>query len=162
MILDDGPAAIGLESTIIDGRDGSPRLLRPGAITPEALSEIAGEPVLAASANNGAPDSTESRPSPGLLASHYAPSKPLLLNILNPRTDQALLAFGPPPAGYSGEVFNLSPSGDLVEASANLFIALRELDSSRAATIAAMPIPSFGLGLAINDRLQRAAAPREN
>jgi L-threonylcarbamoyladenylate synthase len=168
MILDDGPAALGLESTIIDGRDGRPHLLRPGAVTAEALAEIAGEPVLpasahlAVSANNGALDSTEPRPSPGLLASHYAPSKPLLLNILSPSSDQALLAFGPPPVGHSGEIFNLSPSGDLIEASANLFIALRALDSTSAATIAAMPIPLAGLGLAINDRLQRAAAPRGN
>jgi L-threonylcarbamoyladenylate synthase len=160
MILDDGPSPLGLESTIIDCRDGHPRLLRPGAVTTEALAEVAGEPILSPATDSDTPNSNHPRPSPGLLASHYAPSKPLLLNVQHPTADQALLAFGESPAGHTGEIFNLSPSGDLIEASANLFIALRQLDRSSAATIAAMPIPLSGLGLAINDRLQRAAFPR--
>ena len=100
------------------------------------------------------------RTSPGQLASHYAPSKPVVLNATAPTPDQALLAFGPVPRNFDGHVFNLSTSGDLVEAAANLFIGLRELDASDAIAIAAMPIPKTGLGLAINNRLERAAARR--
>jgi L-threonylcarbamoyladenylate synthase len=94
-----------------------------------------------------------------MLPSHYAPRAQLRLNAGTPAPGEALLAFGQPPAG-AGDVLNLSPRGDLVEAAANLFSHLRTLDRSGAKVIAVMPIPHHGLGEAINDRLQRAAAPR--
>jgi L-threonylcarbamoyladenylate synthase len=105
------------------------------------------------------PDASTPRTSPGQLASHYAPAKCVLLNVDAPRPDQAFLAFGEPPA-HAGPCFNLSPSGDLIEAAARLFEGLRLLDRTDAPEIAVMPIPEVGLGLAINDRLRRAAAPR--
>jgi L-threonylcarbamoyladenylate synthase len=94
-----------------------------------------------------------------MLASHYAPKTPLRLNVRDVRSGEALLAFGPD-TPRAAQVLNLSVSGDLVEAAANLFSHLRALDASGAAGIAAMPVPSEGLGEAINDRLTRAAAPR--
>ncbi len=105
-------------------------------------------------------DGTAARSSPGQLSSHYAPSKPVYLDVTAPAADQALLAFGPQPADHAGCLVNLSPSGNLVEAAARLFESLRQLDASAAGSIAVMPIPETGLGLAINDRLRRAAAPR--
>jgi L-threonylcarbamoyladenylate synthase len=95
--------------------------------------------------------------------SHYAPDAPVRLHADTVRADEALLAFGTPPPGAAAE-FQLSAAGDLTEAAANLFIGLRELDAKvarlRLTGIAVMPVPEHGLGLAINDRLQRAAAPR--
>ena len=101
------------------------------------------------------------RSSPGQLESHYAPVKPVILDVSAPAPGQALLAFGTPPAGHDGPIVNLSPTGDLIEAAANLFTGLRELDRSQATSIAVMAIPESGLGVAINDRLRRAAAPRD-
>lgn len=98
--------------------------------------------------------------SPGQLVSHYAPAAHLRLEVTDVRAGEALLAFGPSVPPTQGTVLNLSPAGDLVEAAANLFGYLRVLDRTGAPTIAVMPIPSHGLGEAINDRLRRAAAPR--
>jgi L-threonylcarbamoyladenylate synthase len=98
--------------------------------------------------------------SPGMLASHYAPKKPLRLNAAAAEPGEALLAFGPDPPRSILASLNLSASGDLVEAAANLFAYLHRLDASQAQRIAVMPIPEEGLGAAINDRLRRAAAPR--
>ena len=104
---------------------------------------------------------TSARPSsPGQLASHYAPRARLRLEATSADPGEALLAFGPVPTGAAHSVINLSPTGDLFEAAANLFAALRALDASGASTIAVMPMPDTGLGEAINDRLRRAAAPR--
>ena len=151
MILNAGPTTIGIESTVIGFADGKTVLLRSGAVPRETIEEIAGP--LAVPAQG-------SITSPGRLASHYAPRARLRLNALEAAPDEALLAFGPNvPAAR--RVLNLSPSGDLGEAAANLFAMLRTLDA-QADAIAVMPIPSGGLGEAINDRLARAAAPREN
>ena len=99
------------------------------------------------------------RRSPGQLATHYAPATPLRLDAASATPGEALLAFGPLPP-HDGPVINLSTSGDLIEAAANLFAALRALDKTGASTIAVMPIPDTGLGEAITDRLRRAAAPQ--
>ena len=95
--------------------------------------------------------------SPGQLASHYAPGKPLRLEASSTAAGEALLAFGPAPPATTGPMRNLSDSGDLTEAAANLFRLLRELDETPARSIAVMPVPEEGLGRAINDRLRRAA-----
>src|SRR5205814_10297288 len=117
------------------------------------------EPVLAHALVDASPSSDEAPLAPGRLASHYAPRSPLRLDALNVRDGEALLAFGPD-APNAGHVLNLSRSGDLVEAAANLFSHLRMLDASAACAIAVMPIPNEGLGAAIIDRLARAAAPQ--
>jgi L-threonylcarbamoyladenylate synthase len=149
-ILDGGPANFGIESTVLGFEGDKPVLLRPGAVTREAIEKIVGELAV--------PSSTNIR-SPGQLASHYAPRARLRLNAHGVEASEALLAFGADvPAGMK-RVLNLSPSGDLKEAAANLFAMLRKLDAE-ADTIAVMPIPNSGLGEAINDRLMRAAAPR--
>jgi L-threonylcarbamoyladenylate synthase len=154
MVLDGGPCRVGLESTVLDLTGPDAALLRPGGVTREALEALAGP--LAPTAD----DDAHPR-SPGQLASHYAPRRPLrLMAVAALEPDEALLAFGPhPPAGFKA-VINLSPGGDLVEAAANLFAALRALDRPEHGAIAVMPIPESGLGQAINDRLRRAAAPR--
>ncbi|KAB2848074.1 MAG: threonylcarbamoyl-AMP synthase [Hyphomicrobiaceae bacterium] len=155
MILDGGPVTIGLESTIVELSGGTPRLLRPGALPRTEIESVLGTRL-------AAPVSIETdRPvAPGMLESHYAPRAAIRLNQRTARPGEALLAFGAPPAGHQGPIFNLSPEGDLIEAAANLFAALRKLDASGAPVIAVMPIPEEGLGEAINDRLRRAAAPR--
>ena len=106
------------------------------------------------------PSGEEAPLAPGMLNSHYAPRAAIRLNATDIRDGEALLAFGPALARRDGKTLNLSERGDLVEAAANLFSHLRALDASGAKTIAVMPIPHEGLGEAINDRLQRAAAPR--
>ena len=145
VILDGGAAPLGLESTVV-GFDGErPVLLRAGAIARDAIEAVVG-PL-------GAPD--DAIRSPGQLASHYAPRAALRLSAREARDGETLLGFGPDaPRGAR----NLSASGDLREAAANLFAMLHELDGAGA--IAVMPIPNEGLGEAINDRLARAAAPR--
>lgn len=156
LILDGGATALGLESTVVDAsRFDGVRLLRPGAITRGALQAVlmgplAEDPV----ADPAAPIS------PGQLASHYAPNAALRLDATEVRPGEALLAFGAGAPATDGPMINLSESGDLAEAAAGLFAALRSLDSTGAATIAVMPIPEHGLGEAIRDRLRRAAAPR--
>ena len=151
MILDDGPTPVGLESTVLDLSGASPVLLRPGAVTLEAVTELFGPVALPGSA---------SPKSPGMLASHYAPRLPVRLAAAEPHPSEALLAFGPDaPPGFAAVLW-LSRSGDLAEAAANLFAMLRRLDRPSFTGIAVMPIPEHGLGHAINDRLRRAAAPR--
>jgi L-threonylcarbamoyladenylate synthase len=100
--------------------------------------------------------------SPGQLRSHYAPSAKLRLNAKDVNPGEALLAFGPNAPEGARAVRNLSHKGDLVEAAANLFAMLRELDASDVSGIAVMPIPESGLGEAINDRLRRGAAPKDS
>jgi L-threonylcarbamoyladenylate synthase len=156
LILDGGSTAVGLESTVIDLSSAQARILRPGAITREAIEAAIG-PTAAAGEETG----TAARASPGQLASHYAPTLPLRLDAEAPRDGEAYLAFGAPPPGVSGErLVNLSARGDLAEAAANLFAALHALDRREFTAIAVAPIPESGIGVAINDRLRRAAAPR--
>ncbi|GGD37440.1 L-threonylcarbamoyladenylate synthase [Sinisalibacter lacisalsi] len=147
-VLDGGPCAVGVESTIV-GFDPVPVLLRPGGLPVEAI-----ESCLGAALVHHAPDAAIN--APGQLASHYAPEAPLRLNAATANPGERLLGFGP----VDGAVLNLSPSGDMVEAAANLFHHLHALDAGGAAPIAVSPIPDTGLGRAINDRLRRAAAPR--
>jgi L-threonylcarbamoyladenylate synthase len=158
LILDGGATPHGLESTVLAATDdGAVALLRPGAVPRAAI-----EAVLARALSQG-PAHDDTRPtSPGQLASHYAPNAALRLGARDVRPGEALLAFGGDVPATEGPLFNLSPSGDLVEAAANLFAALRDLDRSGVGTIAVMPIPEHGLGEAINDRLRRAAAPRDS
>jgi L-threonylcarbamoyladenylate synthase len=152
LILDGGPTPVGLESTVLDLSGEAPALLRPGGITSEQLTELLG-PI-------GVP-APGRRKSPGMLASHYAPALPVRLEATKARPGEALLAFGPQaPQGFA-KVLWLSRSDDLAEAAANLFAMLRRLDRPSFTAIAVMPIPEHGLGRAINDRLRRAAAPRE-
>jgi len=147
-VVDAGPCAVGLESTIVGFRPG-PVLLRPGGVPVEDLADCLNKPI-------ARPDTTSPTPSaPGQLASHYAPNAVLRLNASQPHEGEVMLGFGNTPCDL-----NLSESGDLIEASANLFHHLRELDSGNIRCIAVSPIPDHGLGLAINDRLKRAAAPR--
>jgi L-threonylcarbamoyladenylate synthase len=152
LILDGGACRVGVESTVLDLSTDRAVLLRPGGVTAEALEAVLG-PV-----TRTLEDPTLPR-SPGMMASHYAPSLPLRLDATEARPGEALLAFGSVAEGSAATAW-LSRSGDLVEAAANLFSALRELDRPGFAGIAVGPIPEYGLGLAINDRLRRAAAPR--
>jgi L-threonylcarbamoyladenylate synthase len=153
LVLDGGRCPVGVESTVLDLTGASPALLRPGGVAVEALAEALG-PIEVPGAYPAAPRS------PGQLASHYAPALPLRMNVIDARPGEALLAFGTTvPDGFA-EVLNLSPCGDLVEAAANLFAMLRRLDRRDLTGIAVMPIPEHGLGRAINDRLRRAAVPR--
>ena len=153
LILDGGPCAVGLESSVLDLTGARPALLRPGGVPKEDLEAALG-PIEDDDREDTAPRS------PGRLASHYAPGRPLRLEARHAGGDEALLAFGPAPASGARTTLNLSESGDLIEAAANLFAMLHALDDPRHAAIAVMPIPESGLGVAINDRLRRAAAPR--
>jgi L-threonylcarbamoyladenylate synthase len=155
LILDGGPCRVGLESTVLDLTGAPPRLLRPGGIAREALEAALGAPLAA-----GGPPAAGPLRAPGQLLSHYAPRHPVRLDATTVVPDEALLAFGPAPPAGAAATCNLSPAGDLVEAAANLFAMLRALDRLEVARIAAMPVPAEGLGLAIRDRLMRAAAPR--
>lgn len=155
LILDGGATPHGIESTIVDASGDRPVLLRPGAVTVEAIEAVLGHPL-----QRSAPLSQTSPSAPGQLESHYAPGMPVRLDATSPRQGEAFLAFGPYAPAYDGPLLNLSPRGDLVEAAAHLFEAMRRLDKSGATGLAVMPIPEMGLGLAINDRLRRAAAPR--
>ena len=138
LVIDGGPTAHGLESTIVALTGGPPRLLRPGPIV-----------------ITGSTPATGTIEAPGMLASHYAPSKPLRLGALEARDDEVLIGFG----AVRGAA-NLSPSGDLVEAAARLFDLLHLAEAAPQPRIAVAPVPGAGLGAAINDRLARAAAPR--
>lgn len=149
-ILDGGETTVGLESTIVDVTTEAPVLLRPGGLSQEQIEEVVGRLDLS-------PQKTIK--APGMMTSHYAPTLPLRLNALEPQPGEAYLAFGP--TLLQGKyVLNLSPTGDLKEAAANFFKMLRRLDCPQYACIAVSPIPLKGLGLALNDRLARAAAPR--
>jgi L-threonylcarbamoyladenylate synthase len=153
-ILDGGPCAVGVESTILSLLGPVPVLLRPGGLAAEAIAERLGVPLTTAPHDAG-----ETPVAPGQLASHYAPQAVLRLNATTPRPGEVWLGFGPACAGAD---LNLSPRGDPVEAAANLFHMLRQADALAGSDghIAAAPVPATGLGLAINDRLARAAAPR--
>jgi L-threonylcarbamoyladenylate synthase len=153
MILDGGPCPLGIESTVISVVGLAPTLLRPGALPREEIELVLGGPLAAAK-------DLERGASPGQLATHYAPNTKLRLGATSVRPGEALLAFGPDIPDFEGPSINLSPRGDLIEAAAKLFAALRDLDQASAQAIAVMPIPVNGLGEAINDRLQRAANRR--
>ncbi len=157
LILDGGPTTVGIESAIVACLD-RPMLLRPGGAPRDAIERALGAPLTEAPAHG-----SDAPLAPGMLASHYAPHTRLRLDATDLRAGEALLAFGPGlPAGANRALraLNLSPSGDLVEAAANLFSHLRALDALKAPSIAVMTVPREGLGEAINDRLARAAAPR--
>lgn len=164
-VVDGGPCAVGVESTVLDlaGGGGGAALLRPGGVPVEAIEALIGPvgralPLAAAAA-------TRSLRSPGMMLSHYAPALPVRLHATAVGPAEALLAFGPAPLLGAAVAWNLSEAGDTQEAAARLFAGLRWLDAEGARRgctgIAAMPVPDRGLGLAINDRLARAAAPRD-
>jgi L-threonylcarbamoyladenylate synthase len=154
MILDGGPCQVGLESTVLDLTTAPPTLLRPGGATREAIEAVIGPIAL----SDAIPSGDSARKSPGQLESHYAPARPVRLNASTVAADEGLLAFGPDVPSGAVLTLNLSPRGALAEAAANLFAMLRALDRPDIGRIAVMPIPQTGLGLAINDRLRRAAA----
>jgi L-threonylcarbamoyladenylate synthase len=143
---------------VLDLSGDAPRLLRPGGATIEAIEALIGPISVAPSPGPAGP-----LRSPGLMLSHYAPRLPVRLAASAVASDEALLAFGAPIAG-AGALFNLSAAGDPIEAAARLFTGLRRLDAEGARLglrgIAVMPVPASGLGHAINDRLNRSAAPR--
>lgn len=163
MVLAAGACTVGLESTVLDLSGGTPVILRPGAITAEDIEYIFGFEITYAHSEKGtAPKS------PGMLLKHYAPDTPVRLNAIDLEPGEALLAFGSDKfMGIKGGGAakdlpesmrrNLSESGDLHEAAANLFSMLKNLDRPEHKTIAVMSIPEKGLGIAINDRLHRAA-----
>lgn len=154
----DDACQAGLESTVLDLSGDEATLLRPGTITREEIEAVIGPIAVGKSLMESA---GEAMPSPGMLHSHYAPALPLRLNAADVAAGEGLIAFGPTPLPGAAKTINLSEDGDLREAAANLFAALHELDATPGLTgLAAMPIPNEGLGLAINDRLRRAAAPR--
>jgi L-threonylcarbamoyladenylate synthase len=161
-VVESGACPVGVESTVLDLSGERPVLLRPGGVALEAIEALAGPvgrgatPGVTAAGENGLR-------SPGMLASHYAPGLPVRLDARSVAADEALLAFGPALPG-AGVVWNLSETGDPTEAASRLFAGLRWLDAEGARRglrgIAVMPVPEAGLGLAIRDRLERAAAPR--
>lgn len=160
LVVNGGATPVGIESTIVACLNGRAILLRPGGLAREAIERVAG-PLAGHEREAVAADAPQA---PGMLASHYAPRARIRLEAEDVRPGEALLALGaalPPGAEAAVAVRNLSEGGDLVEAAANLFAHLRALDDAGAATIAVMPVPHTGLGEAINDRLARAAAPRE-
>jgi L-threonylcarbamoyladenylate synthase len=149
MILDGGSADAGLESTIVTLAP-EPTLLRPGAIAREDIEAVL---------NRRLADFRQGKvQSPGQLLSHYAPRAALRINAVAALPGEALLGFGPLAPKTA---LNLSPTGDLREAAANLFAYLRALDATKPSGIAVMPIPEAGLGEAINDRLRRASGPKD-
>ncbi len=157
-VLDGGATQVGVESTIIACLDGTVRLLRPGGVPREAIEEVIGRPL------DVAPADAEAPLAPGMLASHYAPRAKVRLNAVTIAPGEAALLFGAvPPAGLRarGRPSAISArTGDLREAAARLFSALRSLDAASVSAIAVSPIPERGLGEAINDRLRRAAVGR--
>jgi len=146
-IIDGGSCEVGLESTIVEPGE-PPRLLRPGGLPAREIEALLGRPLAAAPAS-------DTPSAPGQLASHYAPRAPVRLDAEAPREGEVYLGFGPGRA-----TLNLSAGGDLREAAANLFGHLHALDAM-GRPIAVAPVPETGLGRAINDRLRRAAAPRQ-
>lgn len=160
LVLDGGPCPGGLESTVLSLTGETPVLLRPGLVTHVPIEAVVGPVQVADPASAGTSPGAPLE-SPGMLAAHYAPRARLRLDAGEALEEgETLLAFGnAPEAGPAGyiAVRNLSPAGDLVEAAANLFRLLHELDALTPAAIAVAPIPDDGLGAAINDRLRRAA-----
>ncbi|KQV68194.1 L-threonylcarbamoyladenylate synthase [Rhizobium sp. Root1220] len=158
LILDAGASAVGVESTIVKIENGRVRLLRPGGLPASEIEHVAKQKLLRSRRASAAIEA------PGMLASHYAPGAAVRLDATRVEENEALVAFGS--AAITGAanariVLNLSRSGDLAEAAANLFDYMKKADATGAATIAFTTIPDDGLGEAINDRLRRAAAPRE-
>ncbi|WP_373084535.1 L-threonylcarbamoyladenylate synthase [Sneathiella sp.] len=149
-VLEGGTCPVGVESTVVGFDNGRPVLLRPGGITGEELTAAVG-PLLTHDADG-------TTPSPGMQQSHYAPHCPVRLNATDKRPHEAFLGFGRDQDHLAD--INLSINGSLIEATSHLFSALHLLDEMRVAAIAVGPIPETGLGVAINDRLRRAAAPR--
>lgn len=154
MILDGGPCLVGVESTVLDLSGDAPVLLRPGGVSHEAIEAVIGRVAL----SDALPSGDAARKSPGQLTSHYAPARPVRLDAVDAGADEGLLAFGSNVPDGAMLTLNLSPAGDLAEAAANLFAMMRALDRPGIGRIAVMPVPETGLGLAINDRLRRAAA----
>ncbi|MET3896889.1 L-threonylcarbamoyladenylate synthase [Devosia sp. UYZn731] len=150
-VVNGGPCTSGLESTIIRVDGNRLIQLRAGALARSEIEAVIGQTVELAPKDSAIA-------APGMLLSHYAPRAAVRLNTV-PQAGEAWLAFGASPS-WDGPMRNLSPSGDLREAARNLFSMLHELDASGASLIAVTPIPMDGLGEAINDRLERAAAPR--
>jgi L-threonylcarbamoyladenylate synthase len=146
-VFDGGACPVGVESTIVSCV-GEPALLRAGGVPVEALMACLGRPLVQS-------EDPKTPQAPGQLASHYAPRGSVRLNATDLHPGEVLLGFG-----HDGAALTLSASGDLVEAAARLFDCLHQLDQMGAMQIAVSPIPDKGLGLAINDRLKRAAAPR--
>lgn len=156
LVVDGGPTPVGVESTILKVEGETLRLLRPGGVAAAEIEAVAGRPL-----TRGAGAGLEA---PGMMRSHYAPRAAVRLDARQVEPGEALLAFGPRRAAHADRaaaVLNLSEAGDLRQAAANLFAALQRLDASGAPVIAVEPVPPEGLGEAINDRLRRAAAPRE-
>lgn len=158
-VLDTGPCQVGVESTILDVSSNHPKILRPGGISIESLIPVCGPLSFETFENTGETTIT----APGQLSSHYAPSLPVRLNCTHLEPDEALLAFGKTFLQANLSI-NLSPTSNLEEAAKNLFAYLRFLDTEGKKLglkkIAVMSIPNDGIGRAICDRLQRAAAPR--
>lgn len=148
MILDGGPSQVGVESTVVSFLDGPPRLLRPGGLPREEIEACLGTRLAEPAAGP--------LHSPGQIESHYAPRATLRLNADAPVGGEVYLGFGI----HSHGPHTLSATGNLIEAAANLFRMLHDLDAEGPHRIAVAPIPHAGLGDAINDRLNRAAAPR--
>ena len=153
MVIDGGACPVGVESTIVDVTGEAPVLLRPGGVSVEDIEAVAGPVKL---------DSSDDVKAPGQLKSHYAPSIPIRINVApeDRQRGESLLTFGPDMPKRA--CLNLSKTGDLKEAAANLFTMMRALDMPGIRGIAVVPIPNEGLGRAINDRLERAAAPKES
>ena len=141
LVIDDGPTRSGIESTILAVDGDMARVLRPGPIVIDTAQAVVSDTITA----------------PGQLASHYAPSKPMRINVTGPGSDAFMIGFG----DYAGTV-NLSPTADLAEAATNLFAMLWQADTSSCPRIAVAPIPDYGIGIAINDRLRRAAHNSRN
>ncbi|MBA9082571.1 MULTISPECIES: L-threonylcarbamoyladenylate synthase [Bartonella] len=156
LIIDGGVSKIGLESTIIKVCNKNIYLLRPGGVTAEEIEEVAGQSLKQL-------DQRAAIEAPGMLKSHYAPNALVRLNAQQVENGEALLAFGPNRivgAENAISILNLSESGQLEEAAFHLFDYMKQLDSLKVKCIAVESIPFYGLGVAINDRLMRAAAPR--
>jgi L-threonylcarbamoyladenylate synthase len=170
LIIDDGASPLGVESTVLCCSGSEVAVLRPGAVPRAAVERILGRTVATTIPAGDSGDSGDSRRgprpiAPGMLASHYAPRAMVRMNALAVMPGEALLAFGaflPPGAAEARAILNLSSRGDVIEAAANLFSHLRILDSAGTSSICVMPVPSEGLGEAINDRLRHAAAPRSD
>lgn len=157
LILAGGPARIGLESTVIDARGKIPKILRLGHITEEDIKRVLGLDEIENDIDSEKPQS------PGQLLKHYAPKTKLYLNQSKPHdADGAFLLVGPDMfTGACAKKMNLSDTGDLYEVAANLFAMLHQLDKEGYPSISIMPIPNQGIGLAINDRLRKAALKQE-
>lgn len=156
LVIDGGSTPVGLESTIVKSEDGRLTLLRPGGITGTEIMGAAGVRLHRVE--------KAGIQAPGMMSSHYAPGAMVRLEVEEVRPGEALLAFGPERVKgteHAIAMLNLSQRGDLREAASNLFAHLQALDRSGASVIAVEPVPPDGLGEAINDRLIRAAAPRD-